>query len=253
MINLVYDGSFEGLMTAIFEVFEYRFQSVCILPENRAAQLDLFAERHDVITQTEKAERVLKKLEENLGKKGISQLMYVFMSELDERENLILHLVQKSVKNPKKYVFNDLADDQILAIAKICKSVGREVHRMKAFVRFEKLQDETYFARIEPDFDVLPMLKNHFYHRYRDQKWLIYDARRNYGLFYDLETCEMIFPTGDFAQNPEDLWHTEEQNYQKLWQRYFVKTGIEECKNTKLHLQNMPKRYWKYLTEKKIY
>lgn len=105
MINLVYDGSFEGLMTAIFEVFEYRFQSVCILPENRAAQLDLFAERHDVITQTEKAERVLKKLEENLGKKGISQLMYVFMSELDERENLILHLVQKSVKNPKKICF----------------------------------------------------------------------------------------------------------------------------------------------------
>ena len=41
-----------------------------------------------------------------------------------------------------------------------------------------------------------------------------------------------------------------EKKYQTLWQRYFVKTGIPERKNMKLHIQWMPKRYWKYLTEK---
>lgn len=253
MINLIYDGGFEGLMTAIFEIFEYRISSANIIPENRSSQLDLFSERREVITQPKKAIRVLNKIEENLGRKGVSQLLNVFISEKIERENLILYLVQKSIKNPKKNIFDDLADDKILSVAKICKSVGREVHRMKAFVRFEKLQDKIYFATIEPDFDVLLMLRNHFYHRYSDQKWLIFDKCRRYGLFYDLHTCEIVFPSEDFAQKSKNFWHEEELNYQKLWRQYFVKTNIEERRNTKLHLQNMPKRYWKYLTEKKSY
>ena len=41
---------------------------------------------------------------------------------------------------------------------------------MLAFVRFELLQDEVYFAKIEPDFNVLPLFRKHFKERYADQK-----------------------------------------------------------------------------------
>ncbi|MGZ5274180.1 MAG: DUF4130 domain-containing protein, partial [Kaistella sp.] len=51
-------------------------------------------------------------------------------------------------------------------------------------------------------------------------------------------------------KNSENLHHDEEKKYQKLWQRYFTKTNIKERKNLKLHVQHVPKRYWKYLTEK---
>ena len=36
----------------------------------------------------------------------------------------------------------------------------------------------------------------------------------------------------------------------KLWKEYFNAINIKERNNPKLHRQNLPVRYWKYLTEK---
>jgi len=38
MTTLLYDGSFDGLFTAIFEVFEYRFQEVEIYSRENFVQ-----------------------------------------------------------------------------------------------------------------------------------------------------------------------------------------------------------------------
>jgi hypothetical protein len=35
-----------------------------------------------------------------------------------------------------------------------------------------------------------------------------------------------------------------------LWQAYFDHVNIPERKNLKLHYRQMPRRYWKYLSEK---
>jgi probable DNA metabolism protein len=86
-----------------------------------------------------------------------------------------------------------------------------------------------------------------------DQKWMIFDLKRHYGIFYDLKEVHFFTPDSSQLQNfrnPEQFHHEEEKKYQTLWQRYFVKTGIPERKNMKLHIQWVPKRYWKYLTEK---
>jgi probable DNA metabolism protein len=46
------------------------------------------------------------------------------------------------------------------------------------------------------------------------------------------------------------IFDEKEELYQHLWQQYFKSVNIVSRKNTKLHIQHMPKRYWKYLTEK---
>ncbi|AZA77932.1 DNA metabolism protein [Chryseobacterium sp. G0186] len=251
MTTLLYDGSFDGLFTAIFEVFEYRYQDVEIVNRERFHQENIFAEIHEVITQADKSERVLSKLEQNLGKKGIYQLLKVFLSESPELEQLILSAVRQSIKYPEGNILENFADADIMKISKICKSVGRESHRMTAFVRFEKMQDDVFFSKIDPDFNVLPLIRKHFKDRYQDQKWMIYDLKRNYGILYDLENCEFFYPDEKLDINKyQDKFHHDEKNYQTLWQRYFTKTNIVERKNLKLHIQHVPKRYWKYLTEK---
>ena len=73
MTTLLYDGTFEGLMTAIFEVYEYRFEPVKIIANEKYESESIFTDHHTVITNQEKADRVLKKVETNLGKKGVSQ------------------------------------------------------------------------------------------------------------------------------------------------------------------------------------
>ncbi|MEO5501901.1 MAG: DNA metabolism protein, partial [Ginsengibacter sp.] len=60
MTSVVYDGSFEGFLTAVFEVYEYKFHDPALSSNN--APLPLFGQKHVVHTSSEKAERVLKKL-----------------------------------------------------------------------------------------------------------------------------------------------------------------------------------------------
>jgi probable DNA metabolism protein len=43
----------------------------------------------------------------------------------------------------------------------------------------------------------------------------------------------------------------KEVEYQVLWKSYFDSVNIKERKNPKLHLQHVPRRYWKYLSEKR--
>lgn len=253
MTILLYDGTFEGLLTAVFEVYEYKFEPAVIIAEGNYKTESIFSETHNVSTDQAKADRVLKRLEKNLGKKGISQLLRVYLSENANAERLILSAISQSIQFPNDYILENFGNSDIMEIAKITKSVSREVHRMHAFVRFEKLQDEVYFAKIEPDFNVLPLIIRHFKNRYQDQKWMIYDLRRHYGIFYDLNDAQFFEPALEQTsplKRTGNILHEEEIQYQKLWQRYFFKTNIPERKNLKLHFQSLPKRYWKYLTEK---
>jgi probable DNA metabolism protein len=40
--------------------------------------------------------------------------------------------------------------------------------------------------------------------------------------------------------------------YDQLWKDYFHSINIQERKNIKLHVQYLPKRYWRYLNEKVV-
>src|SRR5690606_38301814 len=148
----------------------------------------------------------------------------------------------------------DYGNGTVLKISQIAKSVGREKHRMEAFVRFKLTKDDIYFANIEPDFDVLPLISKHFKSRYADQKWIMYDLKRQYGLNYDLQEVQamnLTLPeTFDPTQTASEYFTPSEIEFQTLWQNYFQSTNIVARKNTKLHIQHLPKRYWKYLSEK---
>ena len=132
--------------------------------------------------------------------------------------------------------------------------MSREKHRMEAFIRFKLTKDAIYFANIAPDFNVLPLIKNHFKKRYADQKWLIYDLVRKYGIYYNLETVEIITleldHNFDASKTSTEIFAPIELEFQQLWKDYFKSTNIKSRKNMKLHIQHVPKRYWKYLSEK---
>ena len=61
----------------------------------------------------------------------------------------------------------------------------------------------------------------------------------------------MLFTT-DLKDNEciKSICDDKEELYQKLWQQYFSSVNIAARKNMKLHIQHMPKRYWKHLVEK---
>ncbi|PZX53137.1 putative DNA metabolism protein [Algoriphagus ratkowskyi] len=249
---LVYDGSFDGFLTCVFEVYELKLKQVFIYREG-LAQESLFGSSKEVITDPIKADRVWKGISKKTSATGKTRIYYAFLSEKAEVENLLLRYIQYALRSEIQ-IDSDFANEDVLKVTQIAKSVGREKHRMEAFVRFRLTKDEFYFATIEPDFNVLPLISKHFKRRYADQKWIIYDLKRHYGIFYDLEKVDIIHLTlpenFNATQSSSEFFADEELEFQTLWQDYFKSTNIPSRKNMKLHIQHVPKRYWKYLSEK---
>jgi probable DNA metabolism protein len=251
MRTLVYDGSFGGWLSAVFDVYEYKFASVTICPEHHR-QDKLFGETHTVHTERTKSERVWKGLEKYLPAQGRQKLYKTFLSEQRGMEDMLLEYVQY-VFREKKDITKDYGHRAVSYITDTAKKVHREKHRMEAFVRFQKTGDDLYFSIVEPDFNVLPLIATHFEKRYADQRWLIYDKKRKYGIHYDLKVTSFVqidIATGAGDTELGNILNESEHAYQQLWRDYFHSTNIKARKNMKLHIRHMPLRYWKYLTEK---
>lgn len=253
MTTVDYDGSFEGLLTAVFEIFEYKIIDPAIYEADKAAA-SLFCNPHNVITDKTKFERVYKKLQQKLTPNALLQLGNSFLSELKEIPDVIYRYIVY-VLSSKTAVENNFTNPDVLFIQQTSRKVHREKHRMEAFVRFQLTKDGLYYCIIQPDYNVLPLISSHFEKRYADQRWLIYDSRRKYGIYYDLQKVESVSLNFEIDNNNKNamaaIYDEKEELYQRLWQQYFNSVNIAARKNLKLHIQHMPKRYWRYLVEKK--
>ena len=249
---LVYDGSFNGYLTAIFIAFEQKLV-IADIQKDSQLQSGLFSDVETVYTDVDKAKRVWNGIEKK-STTAIKNIYFSFLSEQKGIELLLYRYIQKLFSKTEMLHLN-FSDDHVLKVAQLAKSVGREKHRMEAFVRFQLTKDGIYFSNIEPDFDVLPLISKHFKSRYADQKWLIYDVKRKYGLYYDLNSVEMVTLKLNEVHTNKTIKSTAftagEYEYQDLWNNYFKSTNIASRVNMKLHIQHVPKRYWKYLSEKK--
>lgn len=249
---LIYDGSFEGMLSAIFYVYEYKLKDVSIVKKEHSIK-SFFDIDEEIITDYQKAERVWNGLSNKISTEAKRKLYKAFLSEIITIEDTILHYIRRALSSEIN-IEKDFSDPFILAIEQVVKKVNREKHRMDAFVRFRLTKDGIYFATVEPDFNVLPLIEGHFKRRYADQKWLIFDLKRNYGIYYNLENVETILldvtPTINSKIEAKSYFTSEEMQFQELWGNYFKNSNIVSRKNMELHVKNIPKRYWKYLPEK---
>ena len=251
MIVLTYNHSFDGFLSCVFAVYEQKLKEVMIVPEHKVIAT-FFEEPEYIVTNETHANRLWKGIKSKGGVGACQSIYRAFLSELDQVEHTLLNYIRKLFSTGMP--ITNYADKDVLEISKIVKMVRREKHRMDAFVRFRETKEGLYFATIEPDFNVLPLNATHFKNRYADQKWLIYDLKRKYGLYYNLHTVETVrldLEMGINQSSKTSLFFSEkEQQFEVLWQNYFKSTNIKSRKNMKLHLQHVPKRYWKYLSEK---
>ena len=251
MVTLKYDGSFEGFLSAVFAVYERKLSDVKIVPD-KTAQPALIGMTLDIEPEEQKAKRVWEGLKKKLTVHSLRKIYWAFLSEETGIENVLLAYCQYVFSSPAS-IESDYGHPAVAKMSAVAKSVYREKHRMEAFVRFQLTADQLYYAVIEPDFNVLPLIEPHFRKRYADQRWVIYDTRRKYGLYYDLQTISNI--TIQFSEeispaSIQTVLDPSEQLYQDLWKLYFDSVNIKARKNMKLHIQHMPRRYWKYLIEK---
>jgi len=252
MIIFHYDKTFEGLLTAVFDAYNRKTFPNKLLGLEELEPL-FVDESYTVVTDEEKSGRVWKGLAKKLSLITRNMLSYVWMSELPGSDELIFRYIRKALDSKHSIEMN-FADDDVLQMRNVAQKVNKEKCRLIELVRFQKAADDIFFAPVSPDHNSLPLTLDHFTDRFADQKWIIYDTKRNYGYYYDMKTVtEMtldshdLFPEGKLD---EKRMAEDEKLFQELWKGYFKSMTIKERINLKLQRQHMPQRYWKYLTEK---
>ena len=253
MLIFIYDGSFIGLLTSIFEGYNQRRFPDLIQAADKQSQ-QLFADVVKITSDSTRANRVWKGIQQKLSSRNKQLLYYAYLSEAGDIEMRILRFTRRLFEEGSS-IETDFGDTDVIEVVNYARKVKKEAMRIRQFVRFQQAKDGLYFCGIEPVYDVLPLVLEHFRSRFADQQWLLYDLRRNYGAYFnkksveevELCTTEISRQSGKLSEN---VINESDGLYQTLWQSYFKSINIEERKNLRLQRQHMPRRFWKYLTEK---
>lgn len=236
-----YDGSFEGLLSCIFESFDKKEIPLDIICEDKE-QTSLLLKKY-IETSSEKAYRVYNFIKEKMGKKGQNFVKKAFLTCHPRKEYLILMLVRKAHREGQ-FTLNDLSSNIVSQLFDAVKGLNNEAHLYTGFVRFS-IKDNIMVSQIEPKNYVLPMLKNHFVERFPNECFLIYDKTHSMGLVYKPYKSVIIPISNLQLDNPSQ----EELEYRRLWKKFYDTIAIKERENHKCRLSHMPKRYWDNMTE----
>ena len=244
MMTYIYDASFDGLLTCIYEAFYSDVKPSEIIRQEDFIP-SFLGENKEIKTDREKAEKVYRAIEEKISASCLKRVFYAYLSELPQAGIAILKYLELGFKMGGDVDLN-LANSHVLTIDNIVKKLGKERHRLTGLLRFKKLDNDILYGQLEPDFNVIALLAPHFQKRLGNEKFIIHDLKRGIAVFYNKE--EWI--VRDIEAWEGFLVKDSEEIYEDLWRTYFKSISIQSKKNSKLQKRNMPMKYWKYLTEK---
>lgn len=244
MREFVYDGTFEGLLSAIFYAYSYKYE--CRIVRENNYEMNFMNQVTTIHTEIDKSKRVYNSILNKLSNTVLENVYMTYLSDFKDSDTLIL----KYLKLCYKYGINiNLAknNDVIIKIDSYVKKVLKEVDKFIGFVRFKEIGTLSYYAAIEPDHNILPLLVDHFQNRFSDQNYIIHDLKREKAIAYNKEYSVITDLKRDYFYKFKTT--SKEKEYDNLWKVFYKATDIEERKNLKLQAQFMPTRYWKHLNE----
>jgi DNA polymerase len=155
---------------------------------------------------------------------------------------LLYGLLWRLQRNPQ--AMEDRADPDVRRLDELARGVRRDIHKMRAFVRFRAIEEakscERYVAWFEPEHHILRANADFFVRRFTQMRWSILTPKGS--LHWDGETLSegppaqrSDAPAGDPA---EELWR---KYYSSIFNPARLKVGAM--------LKEMPRKYWKNMPE----
>jgi len=242
-VHYRYDGSYPGLLTLLQHCFAWD-ETPTRIDRAETAQADLFAAPVEVATDPESAEKLRRAVRRQLSTGTERNLLHAWFSEAHEVEVQLFRYLASGWRLGRG-LDEQIARPEVAAVHQLAARVRREAHRLKGLARFRQTADGLYYAPLEPDHFVLPLLAGHFAARLAGQRWLLHDRRRGRGVLSDGRSWVLA----ELELHAEPHCSGDEQRWQGLWRRFFRHIAIGERRNPRQQRQCMPMKYWKYLVE----
>jgi len=140
-------------------------------------------------------------------------------------------------------------DPDMRLLGQWCKAIGRDIHKMHAFVRFrlvgtdEETGRERFVAWFEPEHRIVRLASPFFQKRFTNMDWSILTPDQ----CVHWDGGKLHFTPGvGRGEAPDDDAHDD------LWRTYY--RSIFNPARVKVHamLSEMPKKYWKNLPEARL-
>ncbi|MGV1760487.1 UdgX family uracil-DNA binding protein [Rhizobium sp. A22-96] len=149
----------------------------------------------------------------------------------------------------ERHLLNVKTDADVALALRMQKSIGRDYHKMTAFVRFKEIPlpagvagRRRFLAWFEPDHFIVARVAPFFQRRFNDMDWIIATPRGSAS--WDgrtLQTSTEPSPKPDISDKIDDLWRT-----------YYASIFNPARLKVKMMMTEMPKKYWKNLPEAEL-
>jgi probable DNA metabolism protein len=166
----------------------------------------------------------------------------VVMHADPERYGLLYRLIWR-LQHGERALMEIASDPLVHRLQRMAKSVGRDLHKMHAFVRFRQVETpagERFVAWFEPDHHIVEAAAPFFVDRFPSMDWAILTPRGS--LHWDTRTLT-IGPPADRAMAPA------EDAFEAHWLDYYESIFNPARLNPEQMRGHMPMKYWKNLPE----
>ncbi|MDD2384535.1 MAG: TIGR03915 family putative DNA repair protein [Sulfurospirillaceae bacterium] len=238
---LLYDGSFEGFLSLVYEVYYEKLHVNAIV--KKMPETLLFERFHEVFTDEAKARKVLEGIAKHFSKEQQRTICNIFLCDTKAHEMTLLEYIRIGFKNPKE--LRNITNPSLFYIQNLEKELLSLVHKMYGFTRFEELEDGTLYAKIETKFNIVPFLGDHFCKRLGNIPFIIHDIKRSLAFVKNDDLREIR----SIASFDTPTYSEEESHFKALWKSFFKAAAIQSRYNPKLQQSWVPLLYRTYMSE----
>lgn len=159
-----------------------------------------------------------------------------------QRFALLYRLLWRLQRNPR--LMEDAADPEVRKLHELARTVRRDIHKMRAFVRFREVPeangDGPFVAWFEPEHHILRANAAFFVNRFTTMRWSILTPAG--ALHWDGQTLTEG-PPASRADAPSG------DDMEQLWRKYYASTFNPARLKVGAMLKEMPRKYWKNMPE----
>ena len=166
----------------------------------------------------------------------------VIMAREPARFALLYRLLWR-LHEGERHLLEQPTDPEVFRAQALAKSVGRDIHKMRAFLRFRavQLEDATrYVAWFEPEHHILEANAPFFVRRFATMVWSILTPERS--AHWTGETLQ-LGPGAKPADVPDD------DRLEEYWRAYFAAIFNPARLKVSAMTSEMPQKYWRNLPE----
>jgi DNA polymerase len=158
-----------------------------------------------------------------------------------DRFSRLYRLLWRVQRNPM--LLRDAVDDDVSSVARMAKAVRRDIHKMKAFVRFRVIDLDGMswsIAWFEPEHRIVETTAPFFAKRFANMNWGILTPERS--VHWD-RTQLNFGPGATRNQAPHD------DALENLWRTYYASIFNPARLKVQAMRNEMPQKYWRNLPE----